>query len=402
MRFDPFTDDAIDDPYAQYHALREADPVHWSDKLKSWVLFRHDDVGDFFRDDVRLSSDRAKATKFRPGERRSDPAAPKLRTVAIDPPEHGPVRALLNATLAPRVRAVAPRVDELVAVLLARVADAVARIAERADLAGEVDFVESFAYPLPIDVICELFDVPERDRGQIRAWSHAVARGMDRFYSRDEAGRGLQELHGYFFRLVEARRGSGGDDLIRRLAAAEHRGDRFSELEVVAMCGTLVFAGHETTVNLLGNGLLALLRHPEQLERLRAEPELIDAAVEELLRYDSPAQLISRTALVDFELRGKTIRAGDAVLAGIGAANRDPAAFADADRLDVGRTPNPHLAFGFGTHFCPGAQLTRIEARAALPALLRRFPRLALAPAPPVRRRTAVLRGLEHLPVRFA
>lgn len=398
MRFDPFSDAAIEDPYPQYHALRAADPVHWSDKLKSWVLFRHDDVGAFFRDDERLSSDRSKATKFRStGSPRS---APQLRTVAIDPPEHGPVRALLNATLAPRVRAVAPRVDELVATLLERLGPAVERVAERAELDGEVDFIERFAYPLPIDVICELFDVPARDRTQIRAWSHTVARGMDRFYSRDEAGRGLQELHGYFFRLVEERRGSGGDDLIHRLAAAEHRGDRFSELEVVVMCGTLVFAGHETTVNLLGNGLNALLRHPEQLERLRAAPEGIEVAVEELLRFDSPAQLISRTALADFALRGKTIRTGDAVLGAIGAANRDRDAFADPDRLDLAREPNPHLAFGFGTHFCPGAQLTRIEARAALPALLRRFPRLRAGGSPPVRRRTAVLRGLERLPVR--
>jgi cytochrome P450 len=166
------------------------------------------------------------------------------------------------------------------------------------------------------------------------------------------------------------------------------------------MCTALVFGGHETTVNLVGNGMLALLRRRDELERLRADPSLASTAVEELLRWDSPAQLISRTAAVDFELRGKPIRAGDSVLASIGAANRDPAVFEDPDRLDLARSPNPHLAFGLGTHACPGAQLSRIEARAAIPALLRRFPAIRLGSAPPLRRRTAVLRGLEALPVR--
>jgi cytochrome P450 len=212
---------------------------------------------------------------------------------------------------------------------------------------------------------------------------------------------GLQELGAWFLQLVQARRDTPGDDLVRRLLGAEYHGDRLSELEVVAMCTALVFGGHETTGNLLGNGLLALLGHPDELARLRAEPAGIDAAIEELLRWDSPAQLISRTARVDFTWRGAAIRAGDAVLGCLGAANRDPAVFADPDRLDLGRAPNPHLAFGLGTHFCPGAQLSRLEARVAIPALLRRFPHLRLAAAPPVRRPTAVLRGLETLPVRL-
>ena len=222
---------------------------------------------------------------------------------------------------------------------------------------------------------------------------------MDRFFSGPDAANGLQEMGAYFLQLVQERRGTPGDDLVRRLLGAEHRGEQLSELEVVAMCTALVFGGHETTVNLLGNGLLALLRNPDELGRLRAAPERIDAAIEELLRYDSPAQFISRSAVVDFTWRGASIRAGDVVLAGLGAANRDPAAFADPDRLDLGRNPNPHLAFGLGTHFCPGAQLTRLEARAAIPALLGRFPRLRLGTAPPVRRPTAVLRSLERLPV---
>jgi len=200
--------------------------------------------------------------------------------------------------------------------------------------------------------------------------------------------------------MVQQRKETTGDDLVHRLLGVEYRSDRFTEPEVVAMCTALVFGGHETTVNLIGNGVLALLRHPEQLEELRANPARIETAVEELLRFDSPAQMISRTAIRDVRLRERQIKAGDAVLAAIGAANRDPEVFAAPDELDLGRRPNPHLAFGLGTHICPGAQLTRIEGRAAIPALLRRFPRLHLGSAPPVRRKTAVLRGLECLPVR--
>jgi len=165
----------------------------------------------------------------------------------------------------------------------------------------------------------------------------------------------------------------------------------------VALCTALVFGGHETTVNLLGNGLLALLRDPPALARLAADPGLIGTAVEELLRFDSPPQFVARTATVELELHGRTIRPGDTVLLGIGAANRDPTVFAEPDRLDLGRSPNPHLAFGLGPHACPGAQLSRIEARLAFPAVLHRFPDLRLAGAPPVRRPTFILRGLERL-----
>ena len=397
MNFDPFTPEAIADPYPHYHRARRDAPLQWSDKLRSWVLFRHDDVSAFFRDDTRLSSDRSKASKWR------GPALPdgvRLRTVATDPPEHTPVRAMLTASLAPRVRAIGPRVDELIGLLLDRIGGAVERVAMRGALPTAFDLIEDFAYPLPINVIAELFDVPEADRRQFRDWSHAIARGMDRFYSSNDAGRGLEQMGGYFYQLVLQHQGAGGDDLLHRLLRAEHHGDRLSELAVVAMCTALVFGGHETTVNLLGNGVLALLKNPDQLDRLRAAPEQIELAVEELLRFDSPAQFISRTAMADFEWRGQHIKVGDAVLAGLGSANRDPDAFDAPDDLELARSPNQHVAFGLGTHFCPGAQLSRIEARAAIPALLRRFPALRLAAAAPVRRPTAVLRGLERLPVR--
>ncbi|MDX2169773.1 MAG: cytochrome P450 [Deltaproteobacteria bacterium] len=398
VRFDPFTPAALQDPYPLYAALRAAEPVHWSAKLKSWVLFRHDDVEQFFRDDARLSSDRARAAKFRSSAAIGD--APVLRTVASDDPDHTPVRAILTAALNPRVRALSPQVAALVEALLAAMESAAAGLADQLDGARDIDLVERFAARLPGEVIAELLDVPVADRPQFRLASEKIARGMDRFYSGGPARDGLLELGAYFVQLVQARRAGAGDDLVRRLLGGAYHGDRLNELEVVAMCTALVFGGHETTVNLLSNGMLALLGDAAALARLRDDPGALEPAIEELLRYDSPAQIISRTAMVDFEWRGAAIRAGDAVVACLGAANRDPAAFSDPDRLDPTRRPNPHLAFGLGSHFCPGAQLTRLEARIAIAALLRRFPRLRLGDAPPVRRPTAVLRGLEHLPVR--
>jgi len=386
VRFEPFTDAALADPYPQYAALRAADPVHWSEKLRAWVLFRHDDVAAALKDDVRFSADRRRAA--RPSRAGADAApAAALRTVASDPPDGLAVRALLNAALVPRVRAVGPRIDAIVAELLA-------------DLAGrhEVDLVADFAHALPIRVIAELLDVPEPEQERFQALSRTIARGMDRLYGSDDVSSGLREIGAYFLELVTTRADGGGDDLVRRLLDAEHHGDHLAPLEVVAMCTALVFGGNETTVNLIANGMLALLRHPAELARLRDDPSLVPSAVEELVRFDTPPQFVSRVVATRCELGGKVLAAGDSMLLGIGPANRDPAAFAEPDRLDVARTPNPHVGFGLGTHFCPGAQLARMEARAAISALLSRFPRLTLT-GPPVWRRTLILRGLEQLPM---
>jgi cytochrome P450 len=387
MHFDPFTAAAIADPYPQYAALRDADPVHWSEKLRAWVLFRYDDVAAALRDDVRFSADRRRAGRAaRPAT--SPPAPDALRTVSSDPPDCLAVRAILNAALVPRVRAMGPRIDAIVEEL------AVGLVGR-----GEVDLVADFAYPLPIRVIAELLEVPEAERARFQALSRTIAGGMDRFYGRDEVSEGLREIGAYFLALVTERAASPGDDLVRRLIHADHQGDRLSPLEVVAMCTALVFGGHETTVNLIANGMLALLRHPEELERLRADPSLAATAVEELLRFDSPPQFVSRVITESCEVRGKSLRAGETLLVGLGAANRDSAVFDEPDRLDVARTPNPHLGFGLGTHFCPGAQLSRLETRAAIPTLLARLSRLTLG-GEPVRRPTLILRGLERLPVR--
>jgi cytochrome P450 len=257
------------------------------------------------------------------------------------------------------------------------------------------DLIADFAYPLPITVIAELFGVPEADRSQFSAWSRQMAEGMDRFYSK---GFGANDMGAYVGALVAERRRRPGDDLISRMLEAEGD-DALNEMEVTSLCTLLVFAGHETTTNLIGNGTLALLRAPDQLDALRTADAVGQrAAIEELLRYDSPAQIISRAVISDTVIGGTTLRAGDAVVAALGAANRDPERFDDPDHLDLSRHPNPHLAFGQGIHFCLGAALSRREALIAVPALLERFPDLTLD-GPPAWRNTAVLRGLESLPV---
>lgn len=385
MRFDPFSEAANADPYPHYGELRAADPVHWSEKLRAWVLLRYDDVAAALRDDTLLSAERGRAS------RATSPSddTPRLRTVSSDPPDSLAVRAILNAALVPRVRAIGPRVEAIVAELLDRLAGRLA-----------ADLVADFAYALPIRVIAELVDVPTADQARFQELSSTIARGMDRLYGGEAVSSGLREMGGYFLQLVGERRDGPGEDLVRRLQRGIHQGDRLSDLEIVAMCSALVFGGHETTVNLIASGMLALLRNPAELARLRDDPALTTTAVEELLRYESPPQFVSRVVVEAHERGGKSLRRGDSVLLGIASANRDPAVFPEADRLDVGRTPNPHIAFGLGTHFCPGAQLSRIEARTAIPALLARFPRLRLD-GEPIWRRTFILRGLERLPIRI-
>lgn len=386
MRFDPFNDANLANPYPHYAALRAEDPVHWSEKLRAWVLFRYDDVAAVLHDDVRFSADRGRAPRS-PWSATSEQERP--RTVSSDPPDSNAVRALLNPALVPRVRAMAPRIDAIVDELASNL---VGR--------GEVDLVADFAHALPIRVIAELLDVPEAERPRFQELSHTIARGMDRLYGSEDVSIGFREIGAYFMNVLAARADTPGDDLVRRLVRAEHLGDKLSTVEVIAMCTALVFGGHETTGNLIANGMLALMRHPKELERLRAGPSLVAPAVEELVRYDTPPQFVSRVVREECELRGKAFAPGDSVLLGIAPANRDPAVFAEPDRLDLTRTPNAHLGFGLETHFCVGAQLARMEARTAIPALLARFPHIELA-GEPAWRRTIILRGLDRLPVRL-
>ncbi len=314
-----------------------------------------------------------------------------------DPPDHTRLRGLVNKAFTPRVvEMLRPRIQQIVDGLL-----------DAADGAGAMDLIEDFAYPIPVIVICEMLGVPVEDRERFKKWGLDIARGLDAIWlppdsevtQRSMASR--RALSDYFRALIAERRTAPRNDLLSALIAAEEAGDKLSEEELLATCILLLVAGHETTVNLIGNGTLALLRHPDQLRLLRENPGLIGSAVEELLRFDGPVQRTARIPSEDVTIRGCTIAKGEMVMPFIGAADRDPAQFPDPDRLDIARGDNRHIAFGWGIHFCLGAPLARVEGQIAINTLVQRLPKLSLATDKPEFRQSLTLRGLSALPVSF-
>jgi pimeloyl-[acyl-carrier protein] synthase len=393
--FDPFDPAFIADPYPVYHRLRREDPVH-RHPLGFYVLTRYDDVAALLRDERfgRGGYRALLAGRFGGDEEETGAAASMLFT---DPPDHTRLRTLVSKAFTPRVvETMRPHIQALVDDLL-----------DRAAARGGMDVIAELAYPLPVTVISELLGVPREDADRIKQWSGDLARALDAIATPVEPDvivRGRQAsraIRHRFADLIAQRRGEPRADLLSALVAAEEAGDRLSEEELMATCVLLYVAGHETTVNLIGNGLLALLRHPAQWERVVADPSVVPAAVEELLRYDGPVHRVGRIATVDVELGGRLIPAGSLVVGLPGAANRDPAHFPDPDRLDVGRRPERHLAFGWGIHICLGAPLARLETQVALRSLAARWPRLALATDRPEWRAGITLRGLAALSVRF-
>jgi cytochrome P450 len=319
-------------------------------------------------------------------------AAMDHHLLALDPPDHTRLRRLVSAAFTRRrSELLAPRVREIADGLIAGFADR-----------AEVDLVGAFAHPLPITVICELLGVPEADRAGFRAWSRPLVTGTLAGFEAFSAA--ATSMVGYLRELLADKRRDPADDLLSALLAVRDGDDALTEDELTSMAFLLLVAGHETTVNLIGNGLLALLTHPDQLAALRAEPDRIDAAIEELLRYDGPLQsTIPLVAAAPTDIAGVPVPAGDVVVVSLLAANRDPARLPGADRLDVRRTGVPHLAFGHGVHHCLGAPLARVEGRIALGAVLARFPDLRLAvPADELTRPPGLLmNGLDELPVRL-
>jgi cytochrome P450 len=312
-----------------------------------------------------------------------------------DPPEHTRLRRLVVRSFTPRVlEALRPAIEQLVDDLL-----------REAEGRASMDAISQFAYPLPAIVIGKLLGAPEDGREQFMRWSKTIVDFVGTGHA-DEARalaneQTLEEFRAFLEPIIRDRRAHPQDDLISILASSDE-GERLTEDEIVSTCIVLLFAGHETTANLIGNGLLALLRYPEQLALLRAEPERMPAAVEELLRYDSPVQRNRRLAMQDMTFGGKEIRQGDSVLVFMGSANRDPARFQDPEALDITRAPNPQMAFGHGIHFCAGAALTRLEAPIALRALLDRFPNVRLADDFEERwHRNITFRGLQSLELRI-
>ena len=393
VHFNPMDPEFIADPYPTYHRLRAEDPVHHS-PLGFWVLTRYEDVVAALRDPRLVKEPIAAFVAARFG---APMPAMGLSMLDRDPPDHTRLRGLVNKAFTPRVvEGLRPHIQKIVDGLLARV-----------EGAGTMDLIEEFAYPLPVTVICQMLGVPVEDRERFKQWGLDIARGLDAILlppDSDVARRSAaarRALAEYFRALIAERRAAPRGDMLSDLIAAEEAGDKLREDELLATCILLLVAGHETTVNLIGNGTLALLRHPDQLRRLRENPGLIGSAVEELLRYDGPVQRTARIPSADVTFDGRTIAKGEMVMPFIGAADRDPAQFPDPDRLDLTRTDNRHIAFGWGIHFCLGAPLARVEGQIAISALVQRLPKLALAIDRPEYRQSLTLRGLTTLPVGF-
>src|SRR3954465_6632587 len=388
------TDPAVvADPYPAFARARAVAPVQWHEELGLWLAFTHAESNAVLRDRRlgRIWRNREPAERF--GEFN---LIHRNAILEMEPPDHTRLRRLISTAFARgHVERLRPWVEELAG----RLVDG---LVERSDGGEPVDLLSGMAEQLPVAVIAELLGVPEADRLLLRPWSNAIVKMYE--YGRttaveESAEHAAAEFVAYLRGLAADRRKHLGDDLVSHLVSVrDTEGDRLTEDELVTTCILLLNAGHEATVNVSGNGLLALLRHPDELARLRADRSLLPTAIEELMRFDSPLQLFERTATEDVSLAGVTVERGQKVAALLGAANRDPAVFAEPDVLDVGRTDNPHISFGAGVHFCIGAPLARVELQASFGALLGRTSRLELG-RPARRRPEFVIRGLADLPV---
>ena len=391
--YNPFSPRMIQDPYPDYAKLRARSPRHRSRLINALIFSRHEDVDVILRDHRSFSSD-PRRRKLSPRQQEALPAPDDYSMLFLDPPDHTRLRALVNKAFIRRtVNTLEPFVRSFMETL----------VDEIADPAAGFDLMEAVANPLPVSMIAEMLGVPPRDRARFRAWSDRRARIIEPTITpreREIAAEAAKSLNEYFLPVIQARRTAPENDIISSLAQVEEAGDTLTEYEMLNLLRLLLVAGNETTTNLIGNGMLALLRHPEELERLRADRSLIPAAVEELLRYDSPVQANVRGATRECEVNGFPIQPGQNILLLIGSANRDPAVFDDPDRLDIGRGKVGHMSFGRGIHHCIGASLARLEGCVAFEVLLERFSSIRLLNDRPAFRNGVVLRGLESLLVR--
>jgi cytochrome P450 len=395
VEFNPMDPEFVADPYPMYQRLQADDPVHHS-PLGFWVLTRYADVMASLRDPRLVKEPIAAFVAARFGMAVPPPGL-GLSMLDRDPPDHTRLRGLVSKAFTPKaLERLRPDIQRLVDGLL-----------DQVDGHGEMDLIDEFAYPLPVNVICDMLGVPVKDHERFKQWGLDIARGLDAIMLPPDSEVGQRSIAGrralaqYFRELIAQRRAAPRDDMLSALIAAEEAGDKLNEEELLATCILLLVAGHETTVNLIGNGTLALLRHPAELRRLRDDPGIIGTAVEELLRFDGPVQRTARIPSEDIVVGGRTIPKGELVMPFLGAADRDPAQFPDPQRLDLTRADNRHIAFGLGIHFCLGAPLARMEGQIAINTLLKRLPKLALATDKPEFRQSLTLRGLQSLPVSF-
>jgi cytochrome P450 len=397
VAFNPFEPGYFENPYRQYAVLRERDPVHRS-PLEVWILFRYEDIVRVLRDpSLSVQIDNAAPTARTQMFMEQAPAEAQQRgahsILNIDPPDHTRLRRLVSKAFTPKmVQSLRPRVETLVD-------DALDAMAKR----GRADVIADLAFPLPFTVISEMLGMPEGNRDEVRGWSHTLTKTLDPILSPEEVQAALAAADNMLAHVQDVaawKRERPADDLLSGLLVAEDEGDRLSEVELLDQVILLYIAGHETTVNLIGNATLALLRHPEQRAKLRSDPDLDAGAVEELLRYDSPVQFSRRITLDELDVDGTTIPAGSFVLTCLGSANHDAERWgATADTIDLARPDaGQHMSFGNGIHHCLGSSLARVEGQVAIGALVRRFPDLELA-GDPERNGRVVLRGLDALPV---
>ena len=400
VSYNPLAEGYRTDPYPQYRALQTRDPFHRTRLADGWVLTRHEHVsaaardGRFFTDERKHPLyEKRRAQLVKAGARGEEPQVPSM--LRLDPPDHTRLRSLVSKAFTPRtVEQLRPRAEALVQELL-----------DEVQAAGRMDVIKDLANPLPVVVIAELIGVPPEDREKLKRWSDDIVLAISGLQTIDGIRRSRaagEEMRAYLEGVAEERRREPREDLISALLTAEEEGDRLSMDEVFSTCILLLVAGHETTTNLIGNGLLALLQHTDQMELLRNDSSLIENAVEELLRYDSPVQLTGRFVLEDMEMAGQSLKAGQQVILLLGAANRDPEKFSDPDRLDITRdNSSQHLSFSHGIHACLGAPLARLEGQVVFQALGERFPEMRLATDRLKWGEGLILRGLEELPVTF-
>ena len=381
-------------PFPRYQQMREQHPIAYNEESKAWEIFRYDDVYNIINDPTVFSSEQVinsevvaeRRRKLREhGFEEDDEFGKSL--INTDPPRHRQLRSLISQAFTPRTIAqLAPRIQEIVQEQLDKIVDN-----------GAMDVIADLSYPLPVTVIAEMLGIPTSERAQFKRWSDAVISDDD-----DKAIEASHEMNRYFKEVLEQRRKRPGSDLISALIAAEIDGEKLSEPELLSFCVLLLVAGNITTTNLIGNAILCFDEHPEVMDEIRAEPTLLPEAIEEVLRYRSPVQLLIRAVTRDTIVGGQRLKAGDLVLPNLGSANRDESQFPDPDRFNIHRNPNRHVAFGHSIHFCIGAPLARLETKIALEIMLQRFRAIKLDPNIPLEPVSSTfIYSVKNLPITF-